>query len=609
MSRPVAVGPPVGIDLGTTFSVVATVDAQGRPRTIQNAEGDITTPSVVMFDRSSVIVGKEAVKLASFEPEAIAAYAKRDIGATRLGKAIRGHHLPPEVVQSFVLRKLKADAELKLGPVRQAVVTVPAYFNEPRRKATQDAGRLADLEILDILNEPTAAAIAYGAERGFLNREGLIEKPETVLVYDLGGGTFDATLMHLEGHDYTALATAGDVYLGGIDWDQRIVDFVAVRFAEQHGGLDPREDASALVRLQREAEEAKRALSARDDVNVTMEYEGRFLRIPVTRREFDMMTSDLLERTRFTIRKMLKEASLEWSKVSRLLLVGGSTRMAQVQKMLKAESGLEPDRSLAADEAVAHGAAVYAGFLLAGKSSAVHAGAKGNITNVSSHDLGVLGTEAATGRPKRRIIIRHNSRLPAKQGGRFFTQKKGQKTVVVRVVEGGDDSGHNATVIGNCTVTDLPADLPEHTPVDVVFQYEENGRLKINALLPTHGKAVTLEVARDSGLSEEQLVYWQQRIAAGQLMEDAEEAGDEVVEAVFDSEMHVSDSTQSNESSQSIEPSHSGDEPLDEVVFDSDESVIGEQSSGTGESVTGHSHADEDEGGDSDLNSFLRGLN
>ena len=536
MDKPPTSGPPVGIDLGTTFSVVATLDAQGRPRSIQNAEGDITTPSVVMFDRESVIVGKEAVKLASFDPEAIAAYAKRDIGATRFGKAIRGHHLPPEVVQSFVLRKLKADAELKIGPIRQAVVTVPAYFNEPRRKATQDAGRLAGLEILDILNEPTAAAIAFGVERGFLSPDGEVAKPETVLVYDLGGGTFDVTLMRLEGHDYTALATASDVYLGGIDWDQRIVNYVATRFITQHGGLDPRENPSTLVRLLCEAEDAKRALTARDDVNITLEHEGRMLRTPLTRADFEQMTSNLLERTRFTINKVLREANHTWKDVTRLLLVGGSSRMPQVHRMLRDETGLEPDRSLSADEAVAHGAAIYAGYLLAGRNKAVHFTAVGNITNVSSHDLGVLGTEAATGRPRRRMIIRHNSRLPITKGGRFHTQYDNQRSVLARVVEGGDDSGLNATVIGTCVISNLPADLPALTPVDVIFRYQDNGRLVVHARLPNQKIEATTEIKRDSGLSEAELQDWTQRIAEGRLLPKTlpAEEEEELVEAIIE---------------------------------------------------------------------------
>jgi len=530
MEKSAEAAPPVGIDLGTTFSVVATLDVQGRPRTIQNAEGDVTTPSVVMFDRDSVVVGKEAVKLASFEPDAIAAYAKRDIGATRFGRAIRGHHLPPEVVQSFVLRKLVADAELKIGPIRQAVITVPAYFNEPRRKATQDAGRLAGLEILDIINEPTAAAIAYGVERGFLSAEGEVAAPETVLVYDLGGGTFDVTLMRLEGSEYTALATAGDVFLGGIDWDERIVKHVAMQFQVRFG-IDPRENPSALVRLLREAEEAKRALTAREDVIITFDLDGQLLRTPLTRAEFEYMTSDLLERTRFTTSNVLREAKLEWKDISRLLLVGGSSRMPQVHNMLRQQSGLEPDRSLAADEAVAHGAAVYAGFLLAGRQKAVHFSAIRDITNVSSHDLGVLGIESATGRPRRRLIIRHNTRLPATKGGRFHTQTDDQRSVVVRVVEGGDDSGHNATVIGTCVIANLPPDLPAHTPVDVFFKYKENGRLVVLARLPDQNCQATSEIKRESGLSREDLADWAERIAEGRLLPEGAETAAEVESA------------------------------------------------------------------------------
>lgn len=530
--------PPVGIDLGTTYSVVATLDVAGRPMTVQNAEGDITTPSVVLFEKSDVIVGREAVKLAAHEPDAVAAYAKRDIGASRFGRALRGTHLPPEVVQSFVLGKLRDDAELKLGDVQDVVITVPAYFNEPRRKATQDAGRLANLNVLDIINEPTAAAISYGVAEGFLTGEGEAKKDETVLVYDLGGGTFDVTLMHLSGHSYTAMATAGDVFLGGIDWDRRIIDFVAERFAEEHDGLDPREDASALIRLAQEAEDAKRALTAREEVKMSFEHQSKLLRTPLSRRQFELITKDLLERTRFTSRTVLRDAGKEWSDVSRLLLVGGSSRMPMVTEMLEKESGLTPDRSLAADEAVAHGAAIYAGFLQAGQGDAVQVSAVGKITNVSSHDLGVMGTEPATGRPRRRIIIPRNTELPAKGGGRFATQKDNQRNVVVKVVEGGDDSGNNSTPIGVCKVTDLPENLPAKTPVDVVFKYEENGRITVRARLPKHDRDATLEITRDSGLTEEDLEMWADRIRENRLLPEpgdlVADDSDEEVAAVFD---------------------------------------------------------------------------
>ncbi len=513
-------GIPIGIDLGTTFSVVSSLDSRGRPYTIQNSEGDVTTPSVVMFDRGNVIVGKEAVKLASHEPDAVAAYAKRDIGARRIGKAVKGNHLPPEVVEALVLSKLKSDAELKLGPLDNAVITVPAYFNETRRKATQDAGRLAKINVLDIINEPTAAAIAFGVERGFLSGEGGADSPETILLYDLGGGTFDVTLMRLEGHDYTALATAGDVYLGGIDWDRRIVDHVAEAFSKEHGFIDPRKDDSALLRLCKEAEDAKRALSAREEVNIAFEHDGRLSRIRLTRDQFESLTVDLLERTRFTVKKLLQDAKVGWDDVTRLLLVGGSTRMPMVIKMLEDESGMTPDRSLAADEAVAHGAAIYAGYLMGGKKDAVHPQSVGKITNVNSHDLGVLATEAATGRPRRKTLIARNTALPARQAARFATQKANQVSVDVHVIEGGDDSGHNAAPVGVCQITDLPPGLPKKTAVFVEFKYEENGRLTVKAELPDVGTSASMEIQREANLSEEELKTWAKLIDKGNIIHE-----------------------------------------------------------------------------------------
>jgi molecular chaperone DnaK len=355
--------PAVGIDLGTTFSLVAYLDSAGRPWTIPNAEGDMLTPSVVLFEGSSVVVGKEAVKAAAMEPERIAQFAKRDMGSSVYSKAINGEHLPPEVIQSLILEKLKRDAEAKLGPFTKAVITVPAYFNEPRRKATQDAGHLAGLEVLDIINEPTAAAIAFGVEQGFLTPKGESTRAERILVYDLGGGTFDVTLMDIDGKNCTVLATAGDVYLGGIDWDQRIVGFVAEQFQKKFRAIDPRQNPAGHQRLLREAEDAKRALTARETTTISFEYAGHGMRVPVSRHQFEAMTSDLLERTRFTTRNLLKEAGLGWDAITRLLLVGGSSRMPMVQNMLEQEAGRKVDRSLSFDEAVAHGAAIYAGLM------------------------------------------------------------------------------------------------------------------------------------------------------------------------------------------------------------------------------------------------------
>ncbi len=265
---------PVGIDLGTTYSAIAYLDVDGRPCTITNSEGELTTPSVVFFDRDCVIVGTEASHAGETEVDRVARAAKRDMGGPRYRKTILNRHLPPEVIQSFVLKRLKEDAELKLGEITRAVVTVPAYFTEPRRKATEDAAELAGLEVIDIINEPTAAALAYGIQRGFLDDKGAAEQLERVLVYDLGGGTFDVTLMEINNSHFDAIATAGDVHLGGIDWDQRIFDFAKHELESRHH-VDFKTDKVLQERLLNQCLRAKRALSARSETVLRLEHEGQ----------------------------------------------------------------------------------------------------------------------------------------------------------------------------------------------------------------------------------------------------------------------------------------------------------------------------------------------
>ena len=502
---------PVGIDLGTTYSAVAHLDSDGRPWTILNAEGDLTTPSVVFFDHGGAVVGKEALSAGEYEPERLAQFAKRDMGEKAFSKIIRGQQLPAEVVQALILKKLKEDAELKLGTVTDVVITVPAFFNEPCRKATQDAGRLAGLNVLDIINEPTAAAICYGVQQGFLSADGSSSQRERILIYDLGGGTFDVTVMEIDGTDHRAIATAGDVYLGGIDWDERLAAHIAEAFYAEHG-VDPRDEEVGNQSLLLKAAEAKHSLTSRDSVTFFFNYDGQRLKHEITRTTFEELTSDLLDRTMFTVRQVLREAKLEFPEITRLLLVGGSTRMPAVLSLLEQQSGLTADRSLSPDEAVAHGAAIYAGILT--KCSAPRIQGM-SVTNVNSHDLGILGVEAATGRKRRGIMLPRNSQLPVRVRKSFPTLRDGQKSVDVNIIEGGDDSGNNSTPIGRCSIRGLPADLPARTPVQVSFAYQTNGRLVVKARLPSIGADAKLEIQRAGGLDEDTIALWTELVATG----------------------------------------------------------------------------------------------
>ncbi len=503
--------PAVGIDLGTTFSAVAFLDNSGRPETIRSAEGDMTTPSAVFFDRKCAIVGTEAIEAGLIEPERLALYAKRDVGESAYEKKIRGETFPPEVLQALILRKLKSDAELKLGEISTAVITVPAFFNEPCRKATQDAGRLAGLDVLDIINEPTAAAITYGIQQGFLSEAGRSKELERVLVYDLGGGTFDVTVMEIEDAKYHTLATAGDVYLGGIDWDRRIVDFIAEAFELQHG-VDPREDPRGEQELVRKANQAKHALTQRESVSISFAFNDQRLRIELTQDEFARLTEDLVERTLMTVQLVLDDASVEWSDLTRLILVGGSTRMPMIRDELHKRSGIELDRSLSPDEAVSHGAALYAGMLI-GAPDGDHANV--SVTNVNSHDLGILAVDPKTGEPRRQIMIPRNSSLPAQKRTLFRTHSDNQINVKIEVVEGGNDKGVNATKIGKCVVDDLPPKLPKGTEVDVRFDYAQDGRLTVSAVLPSVDRKVQMALDRAAGLSDAEIESWKLRIADG----------------------------------------------------------------------------------------------
>jgi molecular chaperone DnaK len=468
VSRPPAPAPEppvaeavIGIDLGTTYSVVAHVDSQGRPWSIPNGVGDILTPSVVLFDDSGPIVGKEAVMASVMEPDKVAEVVKRDMGAKAHRKKIRGEYLPPEVISSFILKSVKTDAERKLGPLRKAVITVPAYFDESRRRATMDAGRLAGLEVMDIINEPTAAAIAYGYQIGFLDRYGRTKGDDClrVLAYDLGGGTFDVSIVEIRGSSFKTIATDGDVYLGGKDWDEQIINLAAERFKKQYRD-DPRGNPGTMQDLWNNAEIAKKTLTERKQATLYVNHAGARHKIDITRDEFEQATGFLLARTKTTTEIVVRQAGLNWDAIDKVLLVGGSTRMPMVVRMLTDVTGKTPDRSVSPDEAVAHGAALYADLLLHKSVEGASVAPKFTVTNVNSHSLGIVGLDPKTGQRRNQILIKKNTPLPYGFTGIFKTSKPNQRSVRLTVVEGESPKPDACTTVGACVIDNLPRTCP-----------------------------------------------------------------------------------------------------------------------------------------------------
>ncbi|MEZ6105158.1 MAG: Hsp70 family protein [Pirellulaceae bacterium] len=423
-------------------------------------------------------------------------------------RPLHGQEWPPEALEAWVLDKLRRDASRTVGNFRHAVITVPAYFDEVRRKATQDAGYMAGLDVLDIINEPTAAAVAFGMAEGFLDERGEAKRPINILVYDLGGGTFDVTVMRLEGGHFQTLSTDGDFQLGGKDWDQRLVDFVAAEFMKRYQ-VDPRDDLSAAARIWRECEEAKRTLSLRGKATIAADYQGNWIRLEITRAEFESMTRDLLERTTFTCREAISAAGLSWDDVDRVLLVGGSTRMPQVKEMLAELSGRAPDDSISPDEAVAHGAAIRAGAILA-----AHAGRppRLKIRNVNSHSLGVVGKDPKTLR-RTGILIPRDTPLPASATRTFRTQKADQRSILLQIVEGENPDPIYNSQVGRCTVPNLPKGLPAGQPILVSFEYEENGRLSVHVRVEGTDVELAHELNRENSLAQADLDRYRKQIS------------------------------------------------------------------------------------------------
>lgn len=495
----------IGIDLGTTFCAVAHLDDRGRPVTLPNRDGEILTPSAVFLDEfGNAVVGQPALDLTLERPDAVATLVKRRMGYPDYGREVAGRTFRPETLSAVILRKLVLDAEKHVGPVDSAVITVPAYFDDTRRKATMDAGRIAGLDVLDIIDEPSAAALAYtfqvapGADLP-------LDTPRTVLVYDLGGGTFDVTLVKLGKKRFQVLGIEGDVRLGGKDWDDRLVNHVVAQYKARFYG-DPREDPQSLAALEASAERAKRALSKLTEARITCTHAGQKITVPLTRAEFEGLTRDLLLRTKLTTQQVLNQAGLTWDQVDKVLMVGGSTHMPMTVKMLSELTGKEPDRTLAVSEVVARGAAVHAGIVLARKAR--EEGETGGLIilddvveiSVNAHSLGVevkKGDERLNNR-----LIPKNTQLPASVSRVYYTAAEGQTRVRARILQGEAQQAEACIPVGECWIEGLPEGLPKGSPVQVTCGVASNGRIEVTAVDQTTGHAATAEIHRQGGLDD-----------------------------------------------------------------------------------------------------------
>lgn len=495
----------IGIDLGTTYSTVAYVDSFGDPVSIVNSVGDYLTPSAILFESENVVCGKEALKASAFLPFSYADCFKRFMGRN-FPQPISGAEVPAQVLAGFLLAALKEDAERMLGPIAGAVITVPAYFDDVRRQSTFDAAQLAGLKVLDIINEPTAAAVSHGYTS--LQDD---NPTKTILVYDLGGGTFDVTVLEVNGANFVTIATDGDVMLGGKDFDQRIVDHLAETFLLEHG-VDPRNDPHDLAQLWLDADEAKRSLSQRDKISQGMFYGGKRSIVEINRAKFEELTADLLARTEMTIRMVMQQANLDIEDIDDLLAVGGASRMPMVHSMLgRFFKGCEPVQFANPDLAIGHGAALLANSIAGNLNHPV------SLVNVNSHSLGVIGLNKETNRRVNATLISKNTTLPFTAQRKFTTAKSDQRSVVVTVVEGESEQPENCLVLGRCKIEDLPRGLPADTSVIVEFSYDTTGRLAVSANLPATGQSTHAIVARknasSNGMSLEQ---WAAKIGGGQ---------------------------------------------------------------------------------------------
>ena len=494
-------GKAVGIDLGTTNSVVAVLEG-GEPTVIANAEGNRTTPSIVAFKGEEVLVGELAKRQAITNPDNTIRSIKREIGS-KWKEKFEGKDYTPQEISARILQKLKRDAESYIGEdVTDAVITVPAYFNDAERQATKEAGQIAGLNVLRIINEPTAAALAYGLENN---------EDQKILVYDLGGGTFDVSVLEISEGVFEVKSTSGDSKLGGDDWDERVMDWLVEKF-KSSTGIDLSEDKMAMQRIKEGAEKAKIELSSTTETEINLPFitandaGPQHLLEKLSRSEFEKITSDLVERTKEPVTKAVKDAGLSFSDIQHIILVGGSTRIPAVQALVKSITGKEPSKGVNPDEVVASGAAIQAGVL------------KGDVKDVLLLDVTplTLGVETKGGIMTK--MIERNTTIPTKRSETFSTADDGQTEVTIHVLHGEREMASGNKSLGTFNLTGIPSAKAGTPQIEVTFDIDANGIVNVSAKDLGTGKEQAITITGGTALEEDEIE---------RMIKDAEEHANE----------------------------------------------------------------------------------